>query len=260
VTKRINRLVFAFGAGLLALNCLVFGQTTREADSPTTPRTAKVLIVVAGDSTVTYNAGWGTGFVHHLQGDIQCINLSRGGRSSKSFINEGRWKQCLALKPDYVLIQFGHNDQKLNDPTRGTDPKTTYLQYMSEYVDEARAAGIKPVLVTSVSRRQWGADGKIHSGLQPYVDVVIKLAADKHVPLIDLHARSIELYEKLGKSAIDALSPSKPSTQPTTDPSGPPRMVLDNTHFNAQGSEVIGKLVADELAKAVPDLAPYIRD
>jgi len=258
--RRPHRLLLAFAAGLLVLNCLAAGPSTRENDSPTTPRTAKVLIVLAGDSTVTYNAGWGTGFVHHLHGDIQCINLSRGGRSSKSFINEGRWKQCLALKPDYVLIQFGHNDQKLNDPARGTDPQTTYLQYMSEYVDEARAAGIKPVLVTSVSRRQWGDDGKIHSTLTPYADAVIKLAADKHVPLIDLHARSIELYEKLGKAAIDALSPTKPSTQPATDPAAPPRMVLDNTHFNAQGSEVIGKLVADELAKAVPDLAPYIQD
>jgi lysophospholipase L1-like esterase len=255
-------------AALFALLCLAAVSTTspttapatREGDSADTPRTAKILIVLAGDSTVTYNAGWGTGFVHHLHGDIQCINLSHGGRSSKSFINEGRWKQVLNLKPDYVLIQFGHNDQKLDDPARGTDPQTTYRQFMSQMVDQAIAAGIKPVLVTSVSRRQWGPDGKIHSTLTPYANVVIQIAGEKHVPLIDLHARSIELYERLGKPAIDALSPLKPSTQPTNNPGAGPKMILDNTHFNAAGSEVIGKLVADELAKAVPELAPYIRD
>src|SRR5438309_517859 len=74
---------------------------------------------------------------------------------------------------------------------------------------DARAAGIKPVLVTSLSRRQWGPDGKIHSTLQPNADVVKQIAAEKNVPLIDLHARSIELYEKLGKEAVNKLSPKK---------------------------------------------------
>jgi pectinesterase len=206
----------------------------------------KVRIVLAGDSTVTDKVGWGKGFEASLKPEAECINLSAGGRSSKSFINEGHWKKCLALKPDYVLIQFGHNDQPGKGPERETDPKTTYRQYMTQYVEEARAAGIKPVLVTSLSRRRWGPDGKIHSTLTPYVDVVKEIAAEKHVPLIDLHARSIELYEKLGKEGCDALSPRTEKG-------------IDNTHLNAKGSQVIGQLVAAELKKAVPALAPWIK-
>lgn len=214
----------------------------------TTAKTApKVHIVLAGDSTVTDDAGWGKGFAKCLTDDVKLTNLSRGGRSSKSFIAEGLWKKCLDLKPDYILIQFGHNDQPGHGADRETDPNTTYRQYMNQYVDEARAAGIKPVLITSVSRRQWGKDGKIHSTLEPNVAVVKEIAAEKKVPLIDLHAQSIELYERLGKDRCNEISPPKGDG-------------FDGTHFNAKGSDLIGPIVAAELKKAVPDLASHLKD
>ena len=229
------------------------------ADAEPSNSLPKIRIVLVGDSTVTPDAGWGNGFIASLSDRAEVTNLSRGGRSSRSFINEGHWKKALDLKPDYVLIQFGHNDQKLNDPTRGTDPQTTYRQFMNQYVDEARAAGIKPILVTSISRRQWGKDDKIHSTLTPYVDVVKEIAAQKNVPLIDLHARSIELYEKLGKAEIETMSPSKPASAPSDDPAEHGRTVIDGTHLNAKGSAIVGRIVADELGKAVPAIAPYIK-
>jgi lysophospholipase L1-like esterase len=210
-------------------------------------RAAKVRMILAGDSTVTDGSGWGRGFANCLNSNVELTNLARNGRSSKSYIAEGLWKKCLDEKPDYVLIQFGHNDQRGKGADRETDPETTYRQYMNEYIDEARAAGIKPVLVTSLSRRQWGDDGKIHSNLDPNVKVVKEIAAEKHVPLIDLHARSIELYEKLGKEACDELAPKKDDG------------TIDNTHLNAKGSEVIGPIVAEELEKAVPELAPCVK-
>ena len=226
-----------------------------------TAPSGKVRIVLAGDSTVTDNAGWGAGFAKCLKDDTECTNLSRGGRSSKSFIREGRWKECLDLKPDYVLIQFGHNDQPGHPGDRETDPQTTYRQFMTQYVDDARAAGIKPVLVTSLSRRQWGGDGKIHSTLVPYVEVVKQIAAEKKVPLIDLHARSIELYEKLGKEKVLELSPRKnaDATSKTSGAAPAATQEYDGTHLNAKGSAVVGAIVAEELKKAVPDLAPHIK-
>lgn len=217
----------------------------------------KVKIILAGDSTVTLDAGWGAGFIACMGNRAEVTDLAKGGRSSKSFIAEGRWKEVLAAKPDYVLIQFGHNDQK-TDPARGTDPQTTYRQFMNEYVDTAIAAGIKPILVTSISRRQWGKDDKIHSTLQPYADVVKEIATQKHVPVIDLHAKSIEIYERLGKKEIEAMSPTKAASQPSDDPSEKKATTLDGTHFNAKGGAYFGKVVADELAIAVPDLAPYV--
>src|SRR2546430_16256261 len=109
----------------------------------------KIKIALVGDSTVTDNAGWGKGFAKCLKEDVECINLSKGGRSSKSFIAEGSWKKALELKPDYVLIQFGHNDQP-GHGDRETDLQTTFKQYMTQNVDDVKAAGIKSVLVTSL--------------------------------------------------------------------------------------------------------------
>ena len=220
----------------------------------------KIRIVLAGDSTVTDNAGWGKGFAKCMADDVEVINLAKGGRSSKSFIAEGSWKKALELKPDYVLIQFGHNDQPGHDD-RETDPQTTYRQYMSQYVDEARAAGIEPVLVTSLSRRQWGSDGKIHSKLQPWVDVVKAIAADKQVPLIDLHARSIEVYEQMGREKVLEISPLKNADpgSANSDTTAAGKQAVDGTHLNEKGGDLFGPIVAQELKTVVPKLAPRIK-
>jgi lysophospholipase L1-like esterase len=224
---------------------------TRAAQPATEESLPKIRIVLAGDSTVSRGTGWGTGFAAALSDRAEVINLARPGRSSANFISQGLLQKCLDAKPDYVLIQFGHNDQRLVGSPGGTEPQTSYRKCMSQYVDDARAAGIKPVLVTSLSRRIWGADGKIHSNLQAYVDVVKEIAAEKNVPLIDLHARSIELYEKLGEGKVNALSAKRPST----DPSAAERTTVDATHLNAKGGIMIGRIVADELGMAVKELS-----
>src|SRR4051794_29507017 len=100
----------------------------------------KQRIVLAGDSTVTGEEGWGVGFGKCLSRDVELINLAKGGRSSKSYRAEGWWQQCLEAKPDYLLIQFGHNDCPGKGPDRETDPATTFRENMSRYVDEAKAA------------------------------------------------------------------------------------------------------------------------
>ena len=203
---------------------------------------AAIRIVLAGDSTVTDEEGWGIGFKKCLGRDVECLNLAVGGRSSKSFIREGLWKKCLDAKPDYVLIQFGHNDKLGAGAYRETD-LPAYRGFMAQYVDDARAAGIKPVLVTPLEQREWDKDGKIHNpSLQGYVDVVKKIAVEKKVPLVDLNSRSIELYDKLGKEGCAALSPGKGKHQ-------------DITHLNARGSELIGPIVFAELTAALPELA-----
>jgi pectinesterase len=214
------------------------------ADSPAVPA-AKIRIVLVGDSTVTDDAGWGGAFARLLAADVACENLSEGGRSSGSFVAEGRWKRCLDLKPDYVLVQFGHNDQP-GHGDRTTDPETGYRENMTRYVEEARAAGIRPVLVTSLTRREFGADGKIHSSLIPYVAVVKQIADEKGVPLVDLHARSIELCERLGPEGCQAISPRKEDGR------------YDGTHLTAEGAQLVAPLVAAELRRAVPALARSI--
>lgn len=209
---------------------------------------AKVRVVLVGDSTVADNSGWGPGFTKLLGEDAVCINMARSGRSSKSFRAEGHWKKALEEKPNYVLIQFGHNDMPGKGPDRETDPQTTYRQYMAQYVDEARAAGAKPILVTSMTRRLFNAEGKIASNLIPYAEAVRKLAEEKQVPLVDLHGRSIELLNRMGTKAAEELNP--PSKEPGK---------TDRTHLSARGSEIMASLVADELRRVEPELAKCLK-
>src|SRR5579863_5410885 len=170
---------------------------------------AAVKIVLAGDSTVNDQGGWGTGFRGSFSPDVQVINLALNGRSSKSFRDEGAWAPALAAKPDYILIQFGHNDGPGKGPDRETDPKTTYRANLIRYIDEARAAGAKPVLVTSIVRRNFDDAGKIKpDSLVPYVDATRAVAKEKNVPLMDLYNLTRALAEKLGSArciAIDAI-------------------------------------------------------
>jgi pectinesterase len=204
-------------------------------------------IVLVGDSTVTDEAGWGLAFRELLTDGVECINASAGGRSSKSFIDEGRWAGALALKGRYYLIQFGHNDQPGRGPERETDPATTYPEYLRRYVDEARAIGATPILVTSLTRRHFDTNGRIVSTLTPYVDAVKTLAAARRVPVIDLHTTSLELAERMGDAAWIAISPRLASGD------------VDRTHLNENSRALIAALVGRELRTAVPDLAPFIR-
>ncbi len=227
------------------------------ANSANQPET-KIKIVLVGDSTVTDAKGWGPGFKKLLKPGVECINWAKSGRSSKSYINEGWWAKALAEKPDYVLIQFGHNDMPGKGPERETDPATTYLQYMARYIDEARAAGAKPILVTSMTRRHFTPEGKIESDLVPYVEAVKKLAAQKAVPLIDLHARSIEVLNRLGPQASEEFDFASAPSQ-SQEPAKPEPAKPDKTHLSPKGAEVMGALVAEDLKKVEPELTPYIQ-
>ncbi len=215
--------------------------------STNTPATL-LRIVLVGDSTVNVDAGWGPGFVRFLTGPVECINAGANGRSSKSYRDEGRWEKALALKGNYYLFQFGHNDEPGKGPARETDPNTTYYTNMLRYVEETRAIGAKPVLITSMTRRKFDKNGKIKDSLGPYVEAVRRLAKAEHVPLVDLNASSITLCEKIG--------PEKSWSYNHTGKDGKPS---DQTHLNAQGSVVFAQLVVEGLRKAVPELSPYLR-
>src|SRR6478609_8036951 len=149
----------------------------------------RVRIVLVGDSTVAEDSGWGPGLRRLANDNAEVVNIAANGRSSRSFIDEGLWAKALAARGKYYLIQFGHNDEPGKGPERETDPKTTYFQNMARYVDETRAMGATPVLVTSLVRRTFDPSGKIRSSQTAYVEAVRRLSAEKLVPLVDLFAR-----------------------------------------------------------------------
>jgi pectinesterase len=230
------------------LLALLMSVTARAADeAPATRPAPAVRIVLAGDSTVTDKAGWGVGFAELLAADVQLLNHARGGRSSRTFRDNDLWSNVLKTKADYVLIQFGHNDEPGTD--RSTDRETEFPVNMRRYVAEARAAGMRPVLVTPLVRRQFKEDGMIHSSLARHAEIVREIARDLRVPLVDLHDRSLAVCNALGPDVCTALmSQNKPNGG------------YDGTHLTRAGSMIMGAIVADELKRAVPELARHTRD
>jgi hypothetical protein len=134
-------------------------------------------------------------------------------------------------------------------PDRETDPQTSYRDNLSRYIEEARAAGAEPVLVTSIVRRNFTPDGKIKiDSLVPYVEATRLLASEKNVRLIDLYALTLAQAEQLGPDGcldIDAR-----------DKDGKP----DHTHLGPRGRQEIGAMAARELLRAVPSLRPYAKN
>ena len=209
-------------------------------------------IALVGDSTQTNNAGYGLGFCANLTGPVNCINDAHGGASTKTYRQDGYWQKALADHPDYMLIQFGHNDEASSRHLpRETDLNTEYPENLRRFVQEARAQGIMPILVTPLSRRYYGADGKIHSDLLAHAAAMKRVAAEEHVPLIDLQSESIAYLDTLTESQGQALGITK------KDADG--QMIPDKTHLNARGSYIFGRMVAAGMATAIPSLARYVR-
>ena len=208
------------------------------------PRTR---IALAGDSTVTDKAGWGAAFAKLLGPNAECLNFAAGGQSSKSFRDTGNWKKVLDSKPAYILIQFGHNDMPGKGPKRETDPATTFPQNLTRFIEEARAIGAKPILVTSLARRVFDKD-KIRGELKPWADAATKVATEQQVPLVDLFTRSVNLHNKLGIAESD-----------TFNPPGKDAKTTDRTHLNAHGAQIIAAIIAEELHKVAPDLAKLLK-
>lgn len=208
-----------------------------------TNQAAAVKIALIGDSTVTDGAGWGKTFADRFTDGVKVFNFAAGGRSSKSWHHEKRLPAALAVKPDYVLIQFGHNDQPGKGPDRETDPATTYRDFLRLYVTAFREAGAQPVIVSSVTRRTFGKDNKIASTLTPYAEAAKALAAEMKAPFIDLHTLSVEHHNRIGPEASMAYNPKKD----------------DITHFNTKGAQAIAELILQQLQIAAPNLSAYIK-
>lgn len=209
-----------------------------------TTKARALRIALAGDSTVTERQGWGTGFASLARPGAAVANHAKGGRSTKSFLEEGLWDETLADRPDVVLIQFGHNDAPGKGPEREADAFTDYRRNLARMVDEARAAGARPVLLTPLTRRYVDEEGCVRSDLGFWAGAARAVAFEKRVPLLDLHRLSIEAVDRMSPSEVAALGvPKEDGT-------------LDRTHLSPAGSALFGEMVARELGRVVPDLAP----
>ena len=168
-------------------------------------------------------------------------NLALSGRSSKSYRAEGAWDRALSQPADYVFIQFGHNDQP-GKGERSTDPDGDFRENLRAYIADAQAKGIRPILVTPVSRRIW-VNGKLESSLEPYAAAVRAVGLETKTPVVDLSAVSRRHLEQLGDAATADYSPS-----PT-----------DRSHFSGKGARAMSRLVAGELPRVVPALGRHVK-
>lgn len=235
-----------------AVACLLFALCAHAEDAFVGKNPAQrrpgttVRIDLIGDSTQTDGAGYGRGFCANLSQAVDCLNMAKGGASTKTYREMGLWDRSLSTKPDYMLIQFGHNDMESAEHLDRQVPIAAYEANLRRFVTEARAAGIRPVLVTPLTRRYFQADGKVHSDLLEHAAVTGRVAAEMKVPLIDLQRESIAYLDGVGEAKGAALGITKKDKDGATVP--------DKTHLNWQGSYVFGRMVAVALAKAVPAL------
>ena len=259
-----------------------------------TPAKRNITIFTIGDSTMANKKleggnperGWGQMLSRYFTDDITIDNHAVNGRSSKSFIDEGRWDAVLSKiqKGDYVFIQFGHNDEK-DDPNRHTDPGTTFDANLKKFVEDTRAKGGIPVLFNSIVRRNFGkADGNavanaikqddIRNGIDPkapkdsieegatlidthgaYLISPKNVAKELNVTFIDLNSLTHKLVEGMGPQKSKELYLwVEPKTVPAL-----PNGREDNTHLNVHGASVIAEMAVKAVAEAIPELQQYVR-
>jgi lysophospholipase L1-like esterase len=243
-----------FLAGVGGTQALAQGDPPKAFDPASAPVRAPgttVRIDLIGDSTQTNNAGYGRGFCANVTTLVDCVNMAKGGASTKTFREQGLWERSLQTKPDYMLIQFGHNDLESKDHLPRQTTMTEYEANLRSYIEEARAAGIKPILVTPLTRRYFEADGEIHSDLTTHAETMKRVAAEMKVPVIDLHQDSIAYLDRIGEKDGNTLAITKKDDDGKT--------IFDMTHLDWKGSYVFGRIVAVDMGKAVPELARYVK-
>ncbi len=206
----------------------------------------KGKILLAGDSLVTEygessapQTGWGQCLSAALGGGVQVSNHAVGGESTKSFLDNGKWKGLITstLRGDVVLIQFMHNDQKTAE-THATDPATTYKENLRKFISDVRERGATPVLVTSVLRRQF-RNGNVVRNLGDYPAAMCAVAIETNTLLIDCEQWSYDWLTELGEEGSEPyyIVYKRGASSP------------DNTHFTREGAEIVAKFIADEMIR-----------
>lgn len=224
----------------------------------------KVTIFLVGDSTMANKPleenperGWGQFFPNYLTEEAEVQNHAVNGRSTKSFIAEHRWDTVMSrLKAgDYVLIQFGHNDSKVEDSNRSAPAHTLYKENLVRFVNDVRSKGANPVLITPVMRRKFDEAGKFVDQHGDYPGVVKEVAAAMNVPLIDLHKSSEALIVKEGVENSRRLFLNIPANH-FKNYRGKPE---DNTHFSEYGASSMASLVCESIKTQQLPLVKFLK-
>jgi lysophospholipase L1-like esterase len=224
----------------------------------------KIKVWMIGDSTMAnYEtsraplAGWGMPFVHFFDSTVIVDNRARGGRSTRTFISEGRWQPIAdsMQEGDYVLMQFGHNDEAKEERYKDRyTPVPDYKSNLIKFITETRHKKANPVIITPVTRMRFDKEGIQQETHKEYTTAAWEVGNEYKVPVIDLDARSRELLQKLGPVNSKLLFMQLDSLEHPNYPAGQ----KDNTHFNEYGARIIAQLVLAEIKKLNLELAERI--
>ncbi len=220
-------------------------------------------ILCLGDSIMQYNdystfpqTGWVQEFSRFFPSDTQWLDFARNGRSTKSFIDEGRF--CVVMEEaqegDFALIQFGHNDEKISDPSRyaSAEKGGAYRKNLAYLVRTLRERGVLPILLSPMCRRMI-ENGKIVDSHKEYALAMKETAAEENVPFIDMNALTIGLLESVGeKKSVDFYMNFPPNTY-----SNYPEGKQDNSHLRPEGAFEFSKIAANEIKKISGSFPEY---
>lgn len=220
-----------------------------------------ITLYMAGDSTMSVKevkaypeTGWGMPFKAFFDQTVTVDNKARNGRSTKSFIAEGLWASISdnLKEGDYVIIEFGHNDEV---PSKATyTPPADYTANLVRFITETRAKKATPILMTPVARRKFNAQGMIQGTHDQYSELVRKVAADQHVALIDLDKESQAYIQQYGPDDSKFLFNYVDAGQNPNYPQGK----ADDTHFSELGARKMAELVLADIRKLNLELANRI--
>ncbi|WP_313386250.1 rhamnogalacturonan acetylesterase [Chishuiella sp.] len=225
----------------------------------------KPTLFLVGDSTMADKKdpdknpehGWGQILPTLMTNTISIQNHATNGRSSKSFRTEGRWDKVYKQlkKGDYVIIQFGHNDQKFEDPERFTNPATQYRANLERYVKETREKGATPILMTSIVRRNFLESGVLLDTHNLYPIVVRMVAKDLDVPFVDMQQETEEIVLSYGPEKSKELYLHFEPKENNYYPEGK----HDDTHLSKLGATLTAEKATKQLSKLNIGLEKFIK-
>lgn len=225
----------------------------------------KPTLFLVGDSTMADKKdpdknpehGWGQILPTLMTNTISIQNHATNGRSSKSFRTEGRWNKVYKQlkKGDYVIIQFGHNDQKFEDPERFTNPATQYRANLERYVKETREKGATPILMTSIVRRNFNENGVLIDTHNLYPIIVRMVAKDLDVPFVDMQQETEEIVLSYGPEKSKELYLHFEPKENNYYPEGK----HDDTHLSKLGATLTAEKATKQLSKLNIGLEKFIK-
>lgn len=226
-----------------------------------TPVSDAITVYLAGNSTVVDQddepwASWGQMIPKYFQKGVAISNHAESGLTLGSFLNSRRLKKILSTMKagDYLFIEFGHNDQKEKGQNDG--PYKSYTERYKKFINEVKAKGGYPIVVTSTNRRTFDKDGNIFNSLGDYPDAARKVAAEENIPLIDLHEMTRVLYDTLGPEKSKKAFVIYPAN---TFP-GQTKAFNDNTHFNGYGAYELAKCIVEGIRNNHLEIEKYLID